>query len=361
LLEAEVVTADGQIRTANACTNPDLFWALKGGGGGTFGVVTRLTLRTHDVPARIGAVNATIRAATDAAFRRLVGAFVTLCADHLITPAWGDIVTFRPGHRLDIRLAFQGIEQSQAESVWDPFFREVAAVPADFAFAYPPRIASAPGRDRWDPEFFRIYAPGAIRSDDRPGASADNIFWTANFSEAGHFLYGFESLWLPVGLLDRASRDRLADALVAAAGLWSVELHLQKGMAGAPADTLAAVRDTPINPRVLDAFALAIIAGEGPPAFPGLRGHEPDFATARRGADAIARAAAILKTLAPNSGSYVAESSFFEKAWQSSCWGPNYSRLLAVKNRYDPTGLFFVRHGVGSEGWSADGFTRTNP
>ncbi len=34
LLEAEVVTADGRIRIANACTNPDLFWALKGGGGG---------------------------------------------------------------------------------------------------------------------------------------------------------------------------------------------------------------------------------------------------------------------------------------------------------------------------------------
>jgi hypothetical protein len=28
-----VVTADGKVRIANACTNPDLFWALKGGGG----------------------------------------------------------------------------------------------------------------------------------------------------------------------------------------------------------------------------------------------------------------------------------------------------------------------------------------
>ena len=43
LLEAEVVTADGAAVLANACTNPDLFWALKGGGAG-FGVVTRLTL-----------------------------------------------------------------------------------------------------------------------------------------------------------------------------------------------------------------------------------------------------------------------------------------------------------------------------
>src|ERR1700737_4015613 len=50
LLEAEIVTADGEVRIANACTNADLFWALKGGGGGSFGVVTRVTLRTHALP-----------------------------------------------------------------------------------------------------------------------------------------------------------------------------------------------------------------------------------------------------------------------------------------------------------------------
>ena len=50
LLEAEVVTADGKVRIANACTNPDLFWALKGGGGGSFAVISKLTLRVHDLP-----------------------------------------------------------------------------------------------------------------------------------------------------------------------------------------------------------------------------------------------------------------------------------------------------------------------
>ena len=50
LLEAEIVTADGHARVVNSCTEPDLFWALKGGGGGTFGVVTRLTFRTHELP-----------------------------------------------------------------------------------------------------------------------------------------------------------------------------------------------------------------------------------------------------------------------------------------------------------------------
>jgi FAD/FMN-containing dehydrogenase len=71
LLEAGVVTADGHVKLANACANPDLFWALKGGRSG-FGVVTRLTLRTHDLPEVIGWVNATIVATSDDAYRRLI-------------------------------------------------------------------------------------------------------------------------------------------------------------------------------------------------------------------------------------------------------------------------------------------------
>jgi len=46
LLEAEIVTADGQILTTNADQNPDLFWALRGGGG-NFGVVTRFTFQAQ--------------------------------------------------------------------------------------------------------------------------------------------------------------------------------------------------------------------------------------------------------------------------------------------------------------------------
>src|SRR3990172_2240092 len=48
LLAAEVVTADGQLLRANSESHPDLFWAIRGGGG-NFGVATRFQFRLHDV------------------------------------------------------------------------------------------------------------------------------------------------------------------------------------------------------------------------------------------------------------------------------------------------------------------------
>ena len=67
-----------------------------------------------------------------------------------------------------------------------------------------------------------------------------------------------------------------------------------------------------------------------------------------------------LRKVAPDAGAYVSESSFFQSDWQRAYWGKNYPRLRAAKARYDPDGLFFVHHGVGSEDWSGDGFTRAS-
>jgi FAD/FMN-containing dehydrogenase len=55
LLAAEIVTADGRLRRVDAETEPELFWALRGGGG-NFGVVTRLKYRLHPVDTVIGGV-----------------------------------------------------------------------------------------------------------------------------------------------------------------------------------------------------------------------------------------------------------------------------------------------------------------
>jgi FAD/FMN-containing dehydrogenase len=53
LLAADIVTADGQLRRVDAETEPDLFWAIRGGGG-NFGVATRFQYRLHEVGTIVG-------------------------------------------------------------------------------------------------------------------------------------------------------------------------------------------------------------------------------------------------------------------------------------------------------------------
>ena len=55
LLAAEIVTADGQLREVDAQHEPDLFWAIRGGGG-NFGVVTRFKLRLHELDGVVGGI-----------------------------------------------------------------------------------------------------------------------------------------------------------------------------------------------------------------------------------------------------------------------------------------------------------------
>jgi FAD/FMN-containing dehydrogenase len=358
LLEAEIVTADGIVRTVNAAHDPELFWALKGGGGGSFGVVTRLTLRTRELPEFFGGTFGAIKANSDEAFKKLVERVLTLYHDELFNHHWGEQIIFRGNNTVRFSMTFHGLTQEQAQTSWKSFEEWVKSSPQAYSFETPISLVAAPARRFWDATFFRQYFPSIITSDDRPGASQENVYWTSNIGETGQFLWAYHSAWLPKQLLEKNNQQKLADALFSATRSWSVSLHFNKGLAGAPAEEIAAAKDTATNPEVLNAFALAIIAGEGEPAFPGIAEHEPDLALARSRAIRINEAMNELLKVAPNAGSYVSESSFFEENWQQSFWGSNYPRLAKAKKKYDPEGLFFVHHGVGTEKWSADGFTR---
>lgn len=362
LLEAEVVTADGVARIANACTNPDLFWGLKGGGGGSLGVVTRVTLRTRELPQNFGGVFGKISAKSGTAFRELISRAMSLYAERLLNRHWGEQMRFGPGNKLEIAMVFQGLSQRQAEEAWKPFREWLASSKHDLTVEEPLKIVALPARYFWSAAFWkRLAPPGLVVWDDRPKAPAGNFFWAGDGGQVGQVLYAYQSAWLPASLLKEKNRPRLLSALFASTRHWGMSLHFNKGLAGAPAEEIAAARDTAMNPVVLDAFALAICAAGGPPAFPGIKGHEPDRAAARREASAVAKSMKEFRTLAADSGSYVSESDFFDPQWQQSYWGPNYVRLAAVKKKYDPDGVFFVHHGVGSEEWSADGFTRLRP
>ncbi|MBV8914269.1 MAG: FAD-dependent oxidoreductase, partial [Acetobacteraceae bacterium] len=177
LLEAEVVTADGAVRIANDRTEPDLFWALKGGGCCSFGVVTRLTLRTHGLPEFFGGVLGAIRANSDEAFRRLIARFNAFYASSLCNPHWGEQVSVRTNNVLNLLLVFQDLTEAQARAVFKPFLSFVAASPSDYSTEEPIRIIAVPARHWWDPDYLAAELPSQITRDPRPGAPPGNIWW----------------------------------------------------------------------------------------------------------------------------------------------------------------------------------------
>ncbi len=384
LLEAEVITADGQIRIANACTNPELFWALKGGGGGSFGVVSKLTLRTHDLPEFFGAAIFSVKAASDDDYHRLIREFVSFYKDHLFNDHWGEQASVGPRNTLEINMFSQGLDAEQAKKVWQPFLDWVARSPDAYSLEGRTPFAGIPARHFWDAQWWKEHWPEAafprngsilhallddvlvhvipqpiLDFDDRPGAGPNNAWWKGNTGEAGWFIWGYESLWMPESLLDNDdSQQRLADALFASSRISGVSLHFNKGLAGAPPDAIAGAKDTATNPAVLTAFALVIVADGQDHAYPGIPGHEPSVAEGREAAKRIHKCVDQLRAIVPNGGAYVSESNYFEEGWQQAYWGNNYPRLAEIKRKYDPDGLFIVHNGVGSEDWSADGFTK---
>jgi FAD/FMN-containing dehydrogenase len=348
LLEAEIVTADGTVRVVNAFQEPDLFWALKGGGGGTFGVITRVTLRTHELPDYLGAVYAAISAASDAAYRALVEQMITFYRENLFNPHWGEQISFGHGRTITVSMVFQGLDQAQAEQTWAPLFDWVTAQPDDYTLAGQ-EVAALPAQYFWDAAFFEKYAPAAITLDPLPGAPADYFYWPSDAGEVGQWLHTYQSTWLSQELLTPERQPALVDALIYASQLWQVTWHCNKGLAGAPANALAWTADTPMNPAVLDSFALAITADNEQSVYPGITGHEPNLAEGRLEAKIVAAAMAPLKALRERPASYMWETNYFEEDWQTAFWGDHYARLLRVKERYDPGGLFFIHHGVGTD------------
>lgn len=357
LLEAEIVTADGSVRIVNECNDPDLFWAIKGGGAG-WGVTTRVTIATHPLPKTLGFMVATVKARDEEAFRTLSLHFATFAQETLINPTWGEQVSFAPDNTLGIQMSFQGLDDAGAREVWKPFFDWVEARPNDYELSEPARLIVAPGRHWWDFEYRKANFPNTIRVDTRAGQETGRFWWGGNTAEVGIFLHGYESLWLPENLLANDRIEELADALVNASRHYVTTLHFNKGLAGATEERRTEARQTAVHPSAIDAFALVIIAGGQVGMFPGVDGYDPDPAVATAEADLITKAFAEFRRIAPGAGSYSSEMSYHEANWREAAWGEHYPRLLAIKTTYDPEGLFTGHHQVGSEYWSADGFDR---
>jgi len=345
VLEAEVVTADGEIVVASASQHPDLFWALRGGGGGTFGVVSALTFRTYPMPQTMSAAVGTIRSSGAEDYRRLLDALIRLFPD-LAAQGWGEQVRLGPDNVLEFFMVAPDLGEGDADAVWQPFLGWAG----QHSTAYQPEVlvATIPFGSFWDAAWYQDWAPQMICRDERRGQPAGQFWWATNQDEVSQYLEAYGSRWIPAGLFQESPGD-LGDALFGASRIWPFALHANKGLSGAPAEVLERERGTSVNPAALDAAALVIAASAQQYAWPGVPGHQPDQVAGAARARRVGQAMDLIRAVTPGSGSYVNETDYFEPDWQRSFWGANYPRLLAIKQAYDRANVFRVHHGVGSE------------
>ncbi|KAJ7646069.1 FAD-binding domain-containing protein [Mycena polygramma] len=304
VLEIKIVTPDGQLRTANACQNTDLFWALRGGGGGTFGVVVE---STHFVEPRIPiqVINMTFTP-TDTNLQEYFEILVNNSA-HWGAQGWGGHVNRAPAG-----LTYVNPRLSLADAT--------ASMAPLSAFAEANNgTATIETLPSWYPFFTRFIVQGEVAVGS-PTVLGSRLIHKALFASA-------------------AGRAQLVAHLLKQTAAF--------GMPYIPIVTPVAFNYTPGATSVTPAWrdALWHLSVRGNWAY--------NSSTAEIGAvlgkvhDWVHEE---LTALAPDSGAYLNEADVYESDYEYTYWGTNYARLLAVKEKYDPHGLLDCWRCVGWKG-----------
>lgn len=356
ILQVQVVTANGKILVANQCQNKQLFWALRGGGGGTFGVVTKMTIRAHELPKQFGLIRGTITAKNDADYKQLIKHFLTFYASKLNNSHWGEQFHFTPNNTITLFMVSQGLDKQQALAVWQPLKDWVKK--ANHRYTMTSNYISIPPQKMWDINYWEKNHPDMVVRDTRKNARPNEYWWKGNSGEVYNYWYTYQSWWLPTRLFAQPQLKQTADTLFKASRYATVALHINKGLGGASPQAVKASQQTSTNPEVYDAAALVIMATGSNAINHDWKNPPPVTKAIKLKIDHISKAMKLITALAPNAGTYGNEADYFQKDWQKAFWGVNYKKLLAIKHQYDPTGLFYCHHCVGSEAWTSNGMCR---
>ena len=232
-------------------------------------------------------------------------------------------------------MVFQGLDQRQAEASGARSSIGSPRSPQDFSLVSRAVRSSACRRGTSGIPTFLKQHPRPRARRRPPGRARGQYVLGGRSGQAGQVLHGYQSAWLPASLLQTDAQRRLADALFAATRHWGVSLHVNKGLAGAPAEAIDGRQghgDEPGGARRLRAASSAAPRGRRPiPASPATSPtSRPRAAHARGDRPGHGRAAqAACRTPAPTSRRATSSSA----DWQRSFWGTNYARLLGRKGQ----------------------------
>ncbi|KAH7191742.1 uncharacterized protein B0J16DRAFT_393718 [Fusarium flagelliforme] len=323
ILEAEIVTPAGKILIANQCQNQDLYWAIRGGGGGTFGVITKLTLKAYSAPRLviggydIGAKNHT---SEDEFYRFIADA-------HALFPAIQDAgihgyytVTGPPkAETLTFSGSFIGFDISNEtyENALEPFKTLLETSNSTLAWSLTKiPVSSWQGLLKILPNIGTVSAGHDMR--------ASRLISRQTVTERTE---EFAAVYKKIGPTKEAPLNGLPNL----------------SMSGTLTISPKAVNNS-LNPSWRNT-TVHLITGQS--------WTDSTNRTQVRNIihDVTYRKLMLMRELDPVQGAYLNEANAIEPDWQWSFWGPNYARLRDIKEKFDPDGLFWCPQCVGSEDW----------
>lgn len=330
-----VVLASGGIVTASACQNQELFYALRGGGGGTFGIVLETTVKTYPTRgitvARVG-----IRSRGDDTVPDFLNAVSTVYSAYPglsesgfsgygFWAAYAMLGVMHPNYTNVLQQSFTILDTpiSNAQTLFLPFEEDILRF-NDTGTGVEVSIS-------WQsyPDYGSYYA-----------GKSDTTARVGSVSAISSHLLSSKSLTGNTTLL-RQTIDKVAG--VSGNPVYHTMVHhgLEVSAAGAGAGANSAVHRGWYDSVILDIFEKAMNgtqASENIEAFAELRKHvAPEY-----------------RRLSPTTGVYMNEADWGNVHWQEDFYGVNWQRLSQIKAKYDPDGIFYCQTCVGSEQWVED-------
>ncbi|KAK7060249.1 hypothetical protein VNI00_001014 [Paramarasmius palmivorus] len=302
-LQFTVVVASGEYLTANAYTNPDLFWALRGGGGGTFGVVTSVTHLTHpSTPVSAVFIDANF-SSLDVA-REVTAEFFRI-QPGLADSGWGGY-SWILNTSLSSRLLAPNVSDADANATFAPFAEFVKSKSNDSS-VYTAPFASF---HDWNREEFYVIGPQVGFNSEISGRFYSRKTLETNHEKMADVILSFGAVLNNVagGAVNRVDPDSVG----VHPGWRDAIFHAFNGVSwpeGATAEEIESKREL-------------------------LRSWDE-----------------LYESIEPGAGTYFNEGSLYEKDFRHTLFGSHYERLLEIKDVYDPSGLFIVAQGVSSERW----------
>lgn len=322
ILELTVVTPDGRIVVANACQNPDLFWALRGGGGATFGVIITFTMALNPDLPTTEVIWGVAPAVNNSAHFFDAAAYAFSQYPTLIDAGWagyGHIApsnTTLPSTDSDFGVGWYGLGRTLDEFVEliEPIVLYINKTwPGEFAFYSSPTNYSS------------YYAYWSANPDTSSPVGRDFIVGSRLLDKAAlenpNLSQYLQKAVNPGGTLDQY--------VIAGPGVHNKSLSLNSVCPAwriAYSHTVNGASWSPFNTTMEDT-SIAKLNG----------------------------CLDALVSLSPNTGAYVNEADPFEENYHEIFWGANYPRLVSIKKAVDPEDVFWCRACVGNEGWQEVG------